>query len=274
MPVDNYGDKLAQVVSDRIGQAVANEAALSSLPNRFKKDGRLFLAASEGTLWRCSGSGSAAVFYPVGSRGAVRYVRGVATANVADLTAFTVAGNDGITYVAGDRILLPIQTTAAQCGVYVVGTVAAGSAPLTRATDMPAGYVLPLGSIIEVGPEGTLYGGSTWKSFATTAGGAVIGTNDPVFYPRSVRATVTLVAGVKALGATEGLWLRSTTRSSVQATLNTPNTVTATIDYRAAVASRTAGKVGTAAVTVAATKSDGTTDTDNVSTVDVLIENW
>lgn len=201
-------------------------------------------------------------------------VRGVATGNVANLASFTVAGNDGITYVAGDRILLPIQTTAAQCGIYVVGTVTAGAAPLTRATDMPAAFALPLGSVVEVGPEGTLYGSSTWKSTATTTGGAVIGTNDPVFYPRVVKGTATLVAGTVALGATQGLWLLSTTKSAVMVTLNTPNTVTATTDYRAAVTSRTAGKVGTAAVSLSATKTDGTTDTDNVSTVDYLIVNW
>lgn len=36
----------------------------------------------------------------------VRYVRGVVFANVADLAAFTVAGNDGLTYAAGERVLL------------------------------------------------------------------------------------------------------------------------------------------------------------------------
>lgn len=65
MSTENYGDQLARSVSDRIGTAVANEAALATLPSRLKKDGRLFLAKSEGTLWRCSGNGSAATFYPI-----------------------------------------------------------------------------------------------------------------------------------------------------------------------------------------------------------------
>lgn len=70
MPTDNYGDQLARSVSDRIGTPVANEAALSSLPNRLKKDGRVFLAKSEGTLWWCDGNGSAATLRRVSAGGA------------------------------------------------------------------------------------------------------------------------------------------------------------------------------------------------------------
>ena len=61
-------------------------------------------------------------------------VRGASTANVANLASFTVA-NDGITLVAGDRVLLKNQSTVAQNGIYVVGTVGGGTAALTRATD-------------------------------------------------------------------------------------------------------------------------------------------
>jgi hypothetical protein len=270
----NYGDILAQKIDKRLYFPVANEAALASVPSNELAHGRMFLAISEQTLWEYSTTTSS--FLRIGATSMVRYVRGVATGSVS-LTAFPgVTGgtpNDGITYIAGDRILLPVQGTAAQCGIYVVGTVSAGTAPLTRAPDMPAGAVLPLGTIIEVGPEGTLYKNSTWKATATTTGGPVIGTNDPVFYPRKCGGTATLSSGVYALGSSEGLWLLAT-GNPVQVTLNTPNTVTATIDYRAPVASRTAGKVGTAAVTLAATKTDGTTDTANGSTVDWLVTLW
>lgn len=270
---DAWGDLLAQEVSKRIALPVANEAALASVPAGELIDGRVFVAISEGSIWVYNGTAGA--FRRIN---AVRTVRGVATGNVADLTAFTgVAGgtpNDGITYAAGDRILLPIQTTAAQCGVYKVGTVASGTAPLTRVADMPAGYALPLGHVVEVAPGGTLYGGTTWKAMATTTGGAVIGTNDPLFYPRKMSAIVTLASGIKALGATEGLWLFSTTKSDVRPVYDTPDTITLSVALKCSVADRTAGKVGTAAATVKAVKADATTNTADVSTVAVLVTNW
>src|SRR5262245_50683244 len=66
---------------------------------------------------------------------AVHKVRGVVDADVADLEAFTVAGNDGLTYAEGQRVFLAAQSTGAQIGIYVVGAVDAGVAPLTRALD-------------------------------------------------------------------------------------------------------------------------------------------
>jgi hypothetical protein len=210
---------------------------------------------------------------------AVRNVRGVVTANVASLAAFAVTGNaydDGLTYVAGDRVLLAAQTTAAECGVYVVGTVAT-TAPLTRATDMPAAMALTNGSIVHVS-EGTVFAGSAWKSMATTAGGAVIATNDPLFYPQNYRKTVTLSSGTYLIGAGGGselLFLFSTTKSSVQATRNTAGgTLTLTTHYFCPVAARIAGKAGVAAASVTASVAAGTVNTADTSTIDVMITNW
>lgn len=197
--------------------------------------------------------------------------RGVVAANIEDLGAFTVAGNDGLTYAAGERVLLVNQTTAAQNGLYVVGTVDTGVAPLTRADDMADGAAILNGRVVEIS-EGTLYAGSSWKAMCTDA--KVVGTDDPLFYPRNCKATVTLAAGTKTLGATEGLWLFSTTKSSVQVSLNTPDTVTSTVQYQCAVAGRTAGKVGTAALTVQANVAAGTINAADVSSLDVLVDNW
>ena len=200
-----------------------------------------------------------------------RCVRGVVTANVASLSAFTVAGNDGLTYAAGERVLLAGQTTAAQNGIYVVGTVGGGTAALTRATDFAASAAIVNGCVVEVS-EGTLWAGSSWKAMCT--GAKVVATDDPLFYPRTVKATVTLASGVYALGATEGLYLFSTTKSKVTATYNTPDTITLSVALKCAVADRTAGKSGTAAATVKAVKADASTNTADVSTVDVVVTNW
>lgn len=198
-------------------------------------------------------------------------VRGVVAANVADLAAFTVAGNDGLTFVEGDRVLLALQTTAAQCGIYKVGPVSGGVAALSRVADMPLGADIENGRVIEVS-EGTLYAGTSWKAMCT--GACVVGTDDPLFYPRKLRiSAVALVAGTKTLNATQGVWLFSTSKSTVHINVNTPNTVTSTVQYQAAAAGRTAGKVGTAAVVVQANVAAGTINVADISTLDVTINN-
>ncbi len=210
---------------------------------------------------------------------ASRVARGVVYNNQADLAAFTVASDDGITYVEGDRVLLVGQSTTTQNGIYTVGAVSAGAAALTRAADMPAAAKLPNGIVIEIS-EGTYFAGSSWKAMATQTGGWTVGTHDPAFYPRSQHYTVTLAAGVFTIGVgstttpDEPLFLFSTTKSDVQVTPNTPNTVTNTIDYKAAVGDRTAGKAGTAIVIAKAFKADATTNAADVSSVDVHVTNW
>lgn len=201
----------------------------------------------------------------------VRFVRGVVFANVADLAAFTVAGNDGLTYTAGQRVLLPNQTTAAQCGIYEVGTVTAGSAALSRVADMPSGMAIQNGMIVEVS-EGTIYAGSTWKAMCT--GSKVVATDDSLFYPRVCKARVTLAVGVYALGATEGLFLFSTTKTQVHFNRVDAANSALTIQYAAPVATRTAGKSGTGALTVRAEVGAGTLNNADTSTMDVVAINW
>jgi hypothetical protein len=215
-------------------------------------------------------SGASATNVSQVSDAPVRMVRGVVYSNVADLTAFTVAATD-LTFVAGDRVLLTLQTTAAECGVYVVGTVATGVAALTRAADMATGATVATASRVLV-QAGTLWAGSEWRATATNA---VVGTTDPAFYPQNVRGILTLASGTKTLGATEGLFLLSTTRSTIHCTMNTPGgTLTLTNGYGSNSAGRTAGKSGTAAAIVIARVDAGTIDTANNSTVDFLVTNF
>ena len=105
-------------------------------------------------------------------------VRGASTANIADLTAFTVASVDGLTYVAGERILLKNQSTASQNGIYVVGTVAAGTAPLTRALDMDSSAEVLPGALVYVS-EGTLNGNAYF--FLSSDAAITIGTTSLTF---------------------------------------------------------------------------------------------
>jgi hypothetical protein len=224
--------------------------------------------------WVNVGRSAIALATSVSTTRTLRVARNVATSNVASLSAYTVAANDGVTNVAGDVVILTAQTTAAQNGPYVVGTVATGTAPVTRPSWWSAGSAIVNGSTIEVS-EGAVYAGSTWKAMCT--GACVVGTNDPILYPRVFKKTVTLVLGAATIGAGgDGapLFLFSTTKSLVLLARNTANTTTLTVDYAAPVASRIAGAAGTAAVLVHAEVAAGTLNNADISTLDVLIVNW
>lgn len=198
---------------------------------------------------------------------------GVLTANANG----AIGAQDGVTLAVGDVVLLAEDKAAEakDAGPYVVTALGGASAKfvLTRCDWWATGATLQQGSIIEIGGEGTLFGGSSWKCFAAAA--KVVDTDAPVLWPSVVKATVTLVAGAYTLGAAEGLFLRSTTKSQVTITRNTANTSTATTGgYSAPVASRTAGVGGTGAVLVRAEVAAGTLNNADISTLDVVITNW
>lgn len=199
-----------------------------------------------------------------------RVARAVVTSNVADLAAFVVS-QDGVTLAAGDIVLLPNQTTAAQCGLYVLGTVA-GTAPLTRVADLFTGASYVNGCTVEIS-EGTVWKGSTWKSMAT--GAKVVGTHDPLFYPKTWKKLVTLVAGTVTLASADDMWLFSASTSVVHAFRNTANTTTLTTGgYTCPAATRTAGKKATASIVVFAAVAAGTINVADESTLDVIVTNF
>lgn len=193
----------------------------------------------------------------IGANGALRTVRGVVTANVASLAAFTVAGNDGLTYAAGERVLLAKQTTATQDGIYVVGTVATGTAPLTLATDYASASVQPAGMEVLVN-EGTLFGNTKW--FASLAGAITVGTSSPAFYPRKYVRVTTAMSGTPGIKALSAEWILSATKSTVTPVAKAPGT-----QGFLSVGTLTAG-AGSGAVTVTSTANE-------TSTLQVSIEN-
>lgn len=200
-------------------------------------------------------------------------VAGVLTANANG----ALSAQDGVTLAVGDRVLVAGQTTAADCGIYVVTSLGSAGTPfvLARVADMPNGAAYINGQTVEVS-EGTVFAGSTWKAMCT--GSKVIGTDDPLFYPRVQKKTITLAAGTYTYGAGGGgepCFLFSTTTSAVEVLRNTANTSTATTGgYASPVASRIAGKAGTGAVLVQAQVAAGTINNADLSTLDLLITNW
>lgn len=214
-------------------------------------------ALQAGTTIAAATAAAAGTVTLVQQMGALRTVRGVVTANVASLAAFTVAGNDGLTYAAGERVLLAKQTTATQDGIYVVGTVGGGTAPLTRATDMAAASVQPAGMEVNVN-EGTLFGNTTW--FASLAGANTVATSSPAFYPRKYVRVTGVMAGTPGIMALTAEWILSATKSTVTPVAKAPGT-----QGFLSVGTLTAG-AGTGAVTVTSTANE-------TSTLQITIEN-
>lgn len=118
--------------------------------------------------------------------------RAACLANVADLSAFAVASSDALTpLVQGDIVFLLSQDTKTQNGLWVVGPVSGGNAPLSRPTLWNTGMVIPSGAIIVV-QEGastktTAPETSRGQFFATVmrAGGVTVDVTawDPEAYP-------------------------------------------------------------------------------------------
>jgi len=185
------------------------------------------------------------------------YARGVVTANVANLAAFTVAGNDGLTYAAGQKVLLVGQTTASQNGLYFVNTVAGTTAPLTRASDWLTGASLPPGTVVEIS-EGTTWANSQWKT--TSTGVATVDTTSVTLFPRQQRGTsAAMTAGTITIS---NVWLLA--GATINLTENTSGGTVGTL--KAPSASRTTG-AGTGSFVI--TSSSGT----DTSTVDWQIFN-
>lgn len=184
-----------------------------------------------------------------------------------------LANQDGVAPAVGDVLLLPEGTAAAaaDAGPWIVESLGAGGAKfkLRRPDWWAHGATYKLAAVIEVGPAGTLWKGSSWKTFATAA--QLIGTDAPLLWPRSFQRKVTLVAGTVNVAGP----IRSVTETMVQITRRTPNTSTATTGgYQCEEASRTAGAIGTGEVDIMAAVAAGTINNADISTLDVLITNW
>lgn len=76
---------------------------------------------------------------------------------------------DGVTLVAGDRVLINAQSTASQNGLYTVGTIGADSGTWTRTTDADTDAEVNAGLFTFI-EEGTNYADTGW----------VLTTNDPI----------------------------------------------------------------------------------------------
>lgn len=195
-------------------------------------------------------------------------IDGVVTANVADLTAFAVGTNtDGLTHTANNIVALVAQTTAAENGLYLVGTVAAAAAPLTRINSLASGEVIVQGQVQFTVQAGTVFAHTEWKN---TAAGTV-GTNDLFFFPREVTITQALVAGAATITS---IPILSATKSRVSVMRSTANTCAATDGGYVLNGNPTPGALGTASVPVMASVLAGTLNNADISTLHITIANF
>lgn len=195
-------------------------------------------------------------------------VNGVITANANG----ALAANDGVTYVAGDLVLLPdgIAATAVDAGIYQVTSAGGASAKfvLTAAPDWQIGaQVMPKTEILA--SEGTLYGGTTWVVTKTGLTNTV-GTTNFTFVPRQVTQSITLVAGTATIS---NVPVSSATKTNVVSCRTTANTSTATTGGYHPVGAMTPGALGTASITFDATVAAGTINNADVSTLAVTVIN-
>lgn len=201
--------------------------------------------------------------------------RSVGTANHSLVSFVGVTGGsstntDGVLAVAGDIVLLTAQTAAAENGPYVVGTVTAGTAPLTRPFWFETASTQSSGFAISVGGEGTIYKNTLWKA-CVAASTFVVGTTDGKFYPLSVTFSAALVAGTltAGAGATAGAPANLpvfSANSSLSITRKTANTTAATVMY-ALNGAPTPGVPGTGAISAMATVAAGTINVADISTM-------
>lgn len=124
--------------------------------------------------------------------GSVHRARNVVITNQGTLSTYAVAAaaqNDNVSggNVQGDIVLLVNQSTTSQNGLYVVGVVSGGNAPLTRVPDFATGTVLQAGQTCEI-DAGTVFANSTWKIM--TAGPITVDTTNHQWMPRMHRFTV------------------------------------------------------------------------------------
>lgn len=210
---------------------------------------------------------------------------GSGTATLTETTASSGLGaQDGVTLVAGDIVFIQAGTanlTAAKdSGPWVVSNLGSASVQwvLTRPSWFQQGAVIPIAYVVDIGGEGTMWGGTAWKSFATK-GSAVIGTNDPAFYVGRITQKITLAASTFALCAASAqatnVGIRSATETGIDCSSSVGGTpIAGTVGY-GPIAAATPGYIGTSVVTIDALASgmakNGTTDTSQVL---VTIINW
>jgi hypothetical protein len=179
---------------------------------------------------------------------------GSGTGTLTLATGTGIGNADGSAVAVNDVILLPagvlgsLTVTAKDAGPWVVTALGGASASciLVRPSWWTTGSTMPVMAQFQVGPEGTLFGGTQWSCWATP--GTIVGTTDPSMFPDRVITQGSLSTGSGTLVLTS-VPIRSASKSVVVPTVaavSGTNTGAVTVQPLAI----TAGALGTASVTI------------------------
>jgi hypothetical protein len=200
-------------------------------------------------------------------------------------TNATISTQDGVSTLAvGDCVLLQGGTlgscaiTACDTGPWIINAAGAAGAKvvLTRPLWWQTGSIIPILYQIAIGPEGTLFGGTKWTSWASTpAAGVLIGasTTDPLFYPDQVSTQVTFATTNVFVMAT--VPIRSATASTILVNpISAAGTRVSTASY-GVITAPTAGYLTTATFTISALTASMALNASDASSsiVSVVITN-
>ncbi len=188
---------------------------------------------------------------------------------------------DGVTNALNDIVFIQAGTANLTGGLdsgpwQITNLCSAGTKwVLTRPDWWTTGGVMPLGATIEIGGEGSVFLGTSWKSFAAQ-GSAVIGTNDPAFYVGRLTQSVTLATGFVTK---TNVGIKSLTTSWIEFTPTNFNGGTNTVSYRTGAyasggAATVAGYSGTASVRITALVSSVTFNSSVVGSGLLTVINW
>lgn len=281
------GDPSSISVADQLGGYVFDSTVSTSTTIVMPQRPCSFLVVSEASDGNNTVTATALVFntnlLANKCRNVVTSLQAYGGTGTATLTQTTPssgwATQDGVTNVVGDVVFIQGGTTnltnAKDAGPWVVQSLGSASASwvLVRPAWFAQGAICPLGLVIDIDGEGTLWAGTQWKSFATV-GSAVIGTNDLTFYVGRVTQTAVLAAGTIAV---TNVGVKSLSKSQFIASMNTNGgTLTGTVGYGVLpnVSALTAGYIGTSSLTFKAIATAQAVQSSDTSTINVTVINW
>lgn len=234
--------------------------------HEYFEDGSLFYAYR-----RISGSGvcsSSVVGTSGGSSlgsGFAFNVSNVGAAFSQNLSAFILAGNDGITNSEGDVVFLYAQTDPTQNGPWVVGVETVGVAPLTRPGWWGSGQRIAPGASFYM-TLGDVFAGIRWTSFSNY--GFIVDSSNPAVFPEKVSFLTSLVAGTVTV---TDFPIRSLQFTSISAQRLTPVGTALTVQYNPV--NRVSGPFGTATFDMQAQLANGAINVADGSTLIVTVDN-
>jgi hypothetical protein len=202
--------------------------------------------------------------YPIA---ALHVARNAVVVAVANLNAFTVAGNDGsVNNVEHDTVVLLHQAALQANGPYLVGPVVLGIAQLFRPDWWQTAGALQQGSEISIA-EGDTFGGCTLKSFA--GAGKIIDTDDPVLIPDTVLGQTQLTNGAFVIN---NIPVRANTKAATTPSRLNFNGGALTIMYTESAV--VAGALGAGSVTIIAALAAGGVNVADQSTLNWAVKQW